>query len=63
MVDVGFASALAAGDVALKQIALILKEKNKEVGGGVEGVLNGWVEKVRSCEERRDELGIRQLRS
>ncbi|GMH71710.1 hypothetical protein TrLO_g15427 [Triparma laevis f. longispina] len=45
MVDVGFASALAAGDVALKQIALILKEKNKEVGGGVEGVLNGWVEK------------------
>ena len=44
MIDVGFASALAAGDVALKQIALILKDKNVATASSSQEVaLNGWV--------------------
>ena len=44
MIDVGFASALAAGDVALKQIALILKDKNTETASSSqEAALNDWV--------------------
>ncbi|GMH47069.1 hypothetical protein TrVE_jg166 [Triparma verrucosa] len=60
MIDVGFGSALAASDIALKQISVILKDKNLGVGKDVEGILGGWgKESIRGVEELWEGEGFR----
>ena len=60
MIDVGFGSALAASDIALKQISVILKDKNLKVGKDVERILGGWGEEsIRGVEELWEGEGFR----